>query len=130
VSAVVRGRIVRVNQTVIDQADFFQVNGFSRVQGLTFADLTSLMFYDNVPQPWALANGATVSDGQVKAAVIYFHEIPGAPGNYSVRFRPNTSGYWRLILTYTAGQQIVAQDYDVMAEPSQAGGLTASFTRC
>lgn len=129
-AAVVRGRIVRVNQTVIDQADFFQVNGFSRVLGLTFTDLTSQIFYDNVPQPWILTNGATTSDSQVKAAFVYFHEIPGASGNYSVRFRPNASGYWRLILTYTAGQQIVAQDYDVMAEPSQASGLTASFTRC
>jgi hypothetical protein len=130
VSAVVRGRIVKINQAVIDQADFFQVNGFTRVGGLTFGDLTSQLFYNNVPQPWPLANGAAISDGQVGVGKLYFHEIAGAPGNYSVRFRPNTAGYWRLILTYTAGQQIVAQDYDVMAEPTQAGGLTASFTRC
>ena len=129
-SAVVRGRIVRINQTVIDQADFFQVNGFNRVAGLTFGDVMAQTFYNNVPQPWTLANGGSTSDGQVKTGVLYFHEIPGALGNYSLRFRPNAAGYWRVILTYTAGQQIVAQDYDVMAEPAQAGGLTASFTHC
>jgi hypothetical protein len=115
---------------VIDQADFFQVDGFNRVVGLTFVDLAAQTFYNNVPQPWALAHGASMSDGQVKTGILYFHEIPGAPGNYSVRFRPNAAGYWRVILTYTAGQQIVAQDYDVMAETAQAGGLTASFTHC
>lgn len=129
-SAVVRGRIVRTNQTVIDQADFFQVNGFTRVGGLTFVDLSAQVFHNNVRQPWTMANGATTSDGQVKMGLIYFHEIPGAAGNYSVRFRPNAAGYWRVILTYTAGQQIVAQDYDVVAEPAQSGGLTASFTHC
>jgi hypothetical protein len=129
-SAVVRGRIVRINQTVIDQADFFQANGFTRVMGLTHVDLTPQLFYNNVPVPSQLASGATVTDNQVKAGLLYFHEIPGASGSYSVRFRPNAAGYWRLILTYAAGQQIVAQDYDVMAEPTQAGGLTASFTHC
>lgn len=129
-SAVVRGRIVRFNQTVIDQADFFQANGYARVLGLTFVDVEARLFYNNALQPSPLANGASISDAQVKAMVVYFHEIAGAAGYYSVRFRPNAVGYWRLILTYGAGQQIVAQDYDVIAEPAPVGGLTASFTHC
>ena len=130
-SSIIRGRLVRINQTLIDQADFFQGDGFTRLQGLTVADVTTQLFYNNVPQPWTLANGAPVSDGQVKSSNIYFHEIAGAPGYYSLRFRPNAAGYWRLMVVYAAGQQMLAQDYDVTAEPVQMqGGLTASFTNC
>jgi hypothetical protein len=123
-----RGRYLRVNQTVVAQADFFQVDGYTRVPGLTFVNLSSELFFDNALQPWVLTNGATVPDGLVTAGNIYIHEIAGAPGHYSLRFRPNVAGYWRLLLTYAAGQQIVAQDYDVTAE-SQAlqGTLKTSF---
>ena len=130
-SATIRGRIVRINQTVIDQADYFLGDGFTRQTGLTFVDVTSKLFFNNVPQPWNLVNGAPLSDSQIKSGTVYFHEIAGAPGFYSLRFRPNTPGYWRLTLTFAAGQQMLAQDYDVTAEPLQIqGGLTASFTKC
>lgn len=130
-SSVTRGRLVRINQTVIDQADFFQSDGFTRQAGLTIADVTSLLFFNNLPQPWPLLNGAPVTDSQTKAGNVYFHEIVGTIGNYSLRFRPNAAGYWRLQVTFGAGMQILAQDYDVTAEPLQAqGGLTASFTHC
>lgn len=123
-----QGRLLRINETVIDQVDYFQVDGFNRVAGLTFANLSSRLFFNNVVQPWSLVNGATVSDHLVAASAIYFHEIAGAPGHYSVRFRPNAAGYWRLVLTYAAGQQTVAHDYDVVLEPSsKQGGLKASF---
>lgn len=130
-TATTRGRLVRINQTVIDQADYFQADGFTRVAGLTTVDVVHQLFFDNVLQPWVLQNGSTVSDSQVKSGYVYFHEITGTTGNYSLRFRPNSAGYWRLLLTYTAGQQILAQDYDVTAEPLQIqGGLKSSFTDC
>lgn len=130
-SLVTRGRLVRINQSVLDQADYFQVDGFTRQAGLTIVDVSCQLFYNNVPQPWVLTNGAPISDVQVKSGNVYFHEIGGATGSYSLRFRPNAAGYWRLLLTYTAGQQILAQDYDVTAEPLQVqGGLRASFTNC
>jgi len=123
-----RGRYLRVNQTVVAQADFFQVDGYTRVAGLTLVNLSSKLFFDNALQPWVLANGATVPDGLVTAGHVYIHEIVGAPGHYSLRFRPNVAGYWRLLLTYAAGQQIVAQDYDVTAEPQALQGtLKTSF---
>jgi hypothetical protein len=121
------GRVGRINQTVIDQADFFEVDGFTPIKGLTLVDLTSHTFCNNVPQPWPVMNGAPVSDSQVNAGSLYFHEIPGAPGSYSLRFRPNAAGFWRVRLTYAAGQQIVAQDYDVSEPIQTSGGLTASF---
>jgi hypothetical protein len=116
---------------VLDQADYFQGDGFTRQAGLTIADVTCQLFYNNVIQPWSLTNGAPISDAQLRSGNVYFHEISGTTGNYSLRFRPNAAGYWRLILTYAAGQQILAQDYDVTAEPLQLqGGLSASFTNC
>lgn len=123
-----QGRLLRVNQTVIDQVDFFQVDGFTRVAGLTHVNLGARLFFDNALQPWTLGNGAGLTDQLVTAGGVYFHEITGAPGHYSVRFRPNAAGYWRLLLTYAAGQQIVAHDYDVVMEPSsKQAGLKASF---
>ena len=130
--ATTRGRLVQLNQTILDQADFFQSDGFTRVPGLTIIDLTSQVFFNNVIQAWPLTDGSSVSDSQVTAGFLYFNEITGTSGNYSIRFRPNSDGYWRTLLTYTAGQQILAQDYDVVAEPVQVsgGGLKAQFTKC
>jgi hypothetical protein len=123
-----RGRLLRVNETVIDQADYFQVDDFTRVSGLTFVDVSTRLFFDNALQPWTLVNGASITNGLVTAGSVYFHEITGATGHYSLRFRPNAAGYWRLLLTYAAGQQILAYDYDVVSDPAPMhGGLKASF---
>jgi hypothetical protein len=126
-----RVRRVGNNQTVLDQVDLFQGDGFSRALGLTIADVTSVVFFNNVVQPWVFTDGVAVTDRLVRAGSIYFHEISGTPGYYSLRLRPDAVGYWRVVLTYAAGQQIVAQDYDVNAEIRPiSGGLTSSFTNC
>lgn len=114
---VTRGRVVAANQTVLDQADFFQLDGYTRVFGLTPSDVVATLFHDNVLQPWTFVTGLGVTDAQVVSGKVYFHEIPGSPGYYSVRWRPLGTGYWRLLLDYGAGMQIVAQDYDVGAVP-------------
>lgn len=130
-SMITRGeRRISIHQVVLDQADFFQNDGFTRRVGLTVADLTSQLFYNNVLLPWPLIDGVSVSDGHLKAGSLYFHEIVGTPGNYSLRLRPNTTGYWRVLVVYAAGQQILSRDYDISAEPLPSGGLTASFTNC
>lgn len=112
-----RGRQVYANQVVLDQADFFQSDGFTRVPGLIASLVTHQLFFDNILQPWTLVNGQGVSDTLVVSGKVYFHEIAGQPGYYSVRFRPNAIGYWRLLINYPAGLQITAQDYDVLASP-------------
>src|SRR4051812_33893693 len=109
-------RRVSINQTVFDQADFFQNDGFTRQAGLTLVDLASQLFFNNVLQPWTLTDGAPVPDSHTRAGSIYFNEITGATGHYSVRLRPSASGYWRLVLVYAVGQQILTRDYDVSAE--------------
>jgi hypothetical protein len=128
--ATTRGRLVFANQTVDDQADFFQSDGFTRVTGLTPAQLVGQIFFDNQLQPWPLISGANLTDTQIASGNVYWLEVPGSPGIYSVRFRPNALGYWRLLITYTAGQQISGQDYDVTsAPPSVDQGLKASFLK-
>jgi len=124
-----RGRLVQNNQVVFDQADFFLSNGFTRITGLTISDLTMDIFFQNVTQPWLFVSGVGVTDVQVVSGRVYFNEISGKPGYYSVRLRPNAVGYWRLILSYTAGLQTVGQDYDVTAATSTDAGLRASFIK-
>jgi hypothetical protein len=123
-------RFLQVNQIAIDQADYFASDGYTRITGITVADLTNQMFFNNAQQPWALVNGLGVSDTQVVSGRVYFHEVPGSPGIYSVRFRPNAVGYWRLVLNYPAGLQVLAQEYDVSAQAQVAtSGVKSSFTR-
>ena len=123
-------RFIQVNQIVLDQADYFESDGFTRVLGLTVADLTCQVFFNNSQQPWPLVSGAGILDNQIVSGKIYFHEVPGSPGIYSVRFRPNAVGYWRNLVTYTHGTQILAQEYDVSAQTITApSGVKSSFTR-
>lgn len=123
-----RGREVYSNQTVLDQVDYFQLDGFTRVFGLLVSDLQEVLFVNNTPVGWPLVNGTVITDAQIVSGKVYFHEIPTQPGYYNVRFRPNQVGYWRLTLSYAAGTQIMAQDYDVLSEPvRQATGLKPSF---
>ena len=115
-----RGRLVYANQVVHDQADFFQPDGFTRVPGLTLAQLQMQVFFNNAPQPWHFVSGIGVTDAQVASGKVYWMEVPSTPGFYSIRWRPNALGYWRVLITYPAGQQIMGQDYDVVL-----GGVTA-----
>lgn len=125
-----RGRVVQANQVVLDQVDFFQPDGFTRVTGLNPGVLVSQIFFNNVIQPWPLVSGLGITDAQVVSGRIYFNEVPGSPGFYNVRFRPNALGYWRNLLTYPAGQQVAAQDFDVVqSAPAMEGGLHASFIK-
>lgn len=125
-----RGRIVQANQVVLDQADFYQGDGFTRVVGLGPGNIVSRVFYNNSIQAWPLVSGNAVNDSQITSGRIYFHEIPGQPGFYSVRFRPDALGYWRTLLTYPAGLQEMAQDFDVLqSAPTMESGLQASFVK-
>ena len=128
--ATTRGRVVQANQVVLDQVDFFLSDGFTRVSHLIPGNLEAQLFFNNSPQAWPLVPGVGVADPQVNAGFIYFNEIPGLLGFYSVRFRPDSLGYWRIVLTYPAGLQTSAQDFDVVqSAPAMETGLRASFVK-
>jgi len=122
-----RGRLIYTNQVVYDQADFFQVDGFTRIPGLLPNQLTCAMFFNNSLQPWTLVSGVGIQDVNIAAGKVYWQQIPSGP--YGIRFRPNAVGYWRLVITYAPGFQIAGQDYDVNAGTGVPieGGLRASF---
>lgn len=130
-SAIPRTRILHNNQIVLDQADFFESDGYTRVVGLTTAELLLQVFYQNEAQPWPLVSGDDLPDTQVVSGKVYWSEIPGTPGCYNVRFRPHASGFWRVLITYPAGYQIIGQEYDInkTASETTSGGLKPSFTK-
>jgi hypothetical protein len=126
--ATTRGRLVHNNLVVYDQADFFQLDGFTRVPGLTPLQLQCLVFYNNSLLPWPLISGTGLTEGQVGSGNIYWDTL--GSGSYGVRWRPNAVGYWRILLTYTPGAQVMGQDYDVQSGTGvvpPGGGLRSSF---
>ncbi len=124
------GRQVYANQLVYEQVDFFQVDNYTRIPGLTPGDLGSVLTFNNSLQPWLLVDGLAVPDIQCVSSRIYINEITGLPGFYSVRFRPHAVGYWRILLSYDVVPQYDSQDFDVVAvPPTFDAGLKASFMR-
>ena len=122
-------RQVPTNETVCAQADFFQLDQYTRVTGIVASQVTVRVFWQNAVQPWLVVTGTGITDAQVVSGKVYFHEIAGAPGFYSVRFRPNAAGYWRLVIDYPTGQQIVVQEFDVTPRPATATGLQGSTVK-
>lgn len=119
-------RVVPVNALVYDQLDWFQGDFFTRTPGLTPASFVLRAFVNNAVTVWPLLTGVGISDAQVKTGNVYLHEI--TTGFYSVRFRPNALGFWRLNFEYPVGVQAIALDYDVVTKLDQgAQGLHATF---
>jgi len=125
-SATFRSRQIQVNQVVFDQVDLFQNDFFSRVPGLLVTDMVLTVFFNNTSVSWPLVDGTSVTDSQVVSGFVYWTELPNHA--YGLRFLPNSLGHWNVSLTYTAGQQIVTVDYDVVNLPLTVdSGLTANF---
>ena len=101
----------------------------NRVVGESYTSLALSIFSNNVALPWPLADGTLVADSSISAGTVYFNQITGSPGYYSVRFFPDRVGFWRLILREaTLGEQVILS-YDVThARPGPASNeLNASF---
>ena len=122
-------RRVYGNQIVFDQADFFQPDEYTRVVGLTVSDLGCELYFNNQLMSWSFVSGVGVPDAQVASGKIYWMEIAGSPGRYSMRWRPSAVGYWRMLITYPAGTQIVGREYDVIPPPNADQGLKTSFLK-
>lgn len=124
------GRQLPAGQLIRDQADFYIPAGsINRMTGVAYTSLNLVVFADNALISWPLADGTNVADVSVSAGKVYFNEIAGSPGYYSVRFFPDRIGFWRLILRETTLGEEVILSYDVTpARPGPASNeLNASF---
>lgn len=114
------------------QADFFQPKGsINRLSGIVAASLSMSAFTSSSALPWTLEDGSAVTDSSVSSGKVYFNEVSGASGFYSVRFFPDRVGYWRIVFQYSALQEEVVLEFDVVPanvfKATIKGGLTASF---
>jgi len=130
------GRVVESNVTVIDQVDFFEADYYTRKENLGIGSLQLKVFNENALVAWPLVTGVGVPNGLITSGRVYFSEVTGAPGYYSVRFRPNAVGYWRLVFNYPVGVQSSYLDFSVVAAGTLgsqgvtgSSGLNAKFTR-
>jgi len=128
------GRLVSAAALVRDQIDLYNPPGsVTRATGVPSSMVSVAVFVNNVPLAWTLQDGTTTADAAISAGTVFFNEISGSPGYYSVRFFPDRVGYWRLVFFDAALTEEVIKEYDVVPagafSPGGGGnGLNASFT--
>lgn len=127
------GRLVSAGALVYDQLDFYLPAGsINRPSGVVVGNLSLTVFADNAVMTWPLADGSAVADSSISAGTVYFNEIAGAPGYYSVRFFPDRVAQWRLVFVNAGLSAEVRRDYTALPpgvlRPG-TGGLNASFSK-
>lgn len=111
-----------------DQVDILSPGGgVVRQTGVTVTGISASLFINNGLASYPLVDGTNITDSNVTPGSIFFNEISGSPGYYSVRFLPTIPGYWRL--SFAVLNQLIIKEYDVLHNNSQtSSGLIASFT--
>lgn len=122
------GRSITAGQLVRLQADFFSSSS-TRATGVVSTGVTLSIFYNNSPLSWVIRDGTSVADSSISAGSVYFNEITGAAGFYSVRFFPDRVGYWRIVLRNTALAQESVAEFDANPAATNPSGLQASFIK-
>jgi hypothetical protein len=113
-----------------DQIDFYFPSGSSqRTTGLTASIIQATLFVNNALMSWPLMDGASVPDSSISSGYIYFNEISGSPGFYSIRFFANKVGFWRLVMKNNSTGIEQVKEYDVTSSSNNSSGLNASFTK-
>ncbi len=129
------GRIVSAGAVIASQLDFFiSAGSISRVVGIPVANLSLKVFFNNALLSWTLADGTLVSDSSISAGTVYFNEVSGSSGYYSLRTFFDRVGFWRLIVVNASLSVETIIEYDVLpagafSSGSGGGGLIASFTK-
>ena len=118
-------KITITNRITYDQLDFYI--GTLRDTGVHLARLSLVLFVDNVRLGWSFVDGSLVPDGDVSPGSVYFNTISGSPGYYSIRFFPDTPGFWRLIVTDSISGDETIREYEIVPQFPQSSGLNASF---
>lgn len=123
-------RSVPTSTLIFDQVALYAVDGVTRVTSAAFSGFTLKVFLNGAVQSWTIAAGAGVQNAQISAGTVYFQEISGAPGFYSVRMFLPAPGFWTFSLRYNPVVQESVLSYDARSSSSDCGssGITASFT--
>lgn len=113
---------------ILEQVDFFLVDGRTRAQGLVPGDLQLKVFLNDAQVDWPLVSGAGIQNVRVTAGRVYWTEF--SSGYYSIRFYPNMAGTWRVIVTYPDQDQAISLSYDVAPQYAPPpSGMRASLLR-
>lgn len=126
------GRIVSAGSLVRDQLDVYNPpDSFTRSTGTQPTGISVKLFVNNAPVSWPVQDGSGVADSSIGAGTVYFNEIPGSPGFYSIRFFTDRPGFWRLVILIAATSAESVKEYDVIPaqQGSTSGGLNATFVR-
>ncbi len=126
-AATYRSRLTQVNQVAYDLVDIFQSDLFTRITGLTAADVTLTLMFNNAVVAWPLENGASVPDSQIASGTVYWDQLTN--GSYGLRFIPNAIGHWNLWIAYSSSSpsQIVGISIDVVNAPTPDTGIMVNF---
>jgi hypothetical protein len=125
-------RLLAAGAVVYEQLDFYNPPTV-RAIGVVPANLTLILFLNNQLLSWPLEDGSAIADSSISAGSIYFNEISGSNGYYSVRFYPHQIGFWRMIIKHNALSQEIIKEFDIIAsgslKPTSSTGLNASFVQ-
>lgn len=127
-------RIIPAGSIAYGQVDIYLPGpGFNRAVGLDASSAVLKAFINNAQLTWTLLNGVSIPDSSITSGSIYFNEILGSPGFYSVRFFPDRTGYWRVLLRFQSIPAEIPLEFQVapagLFEPQSKGSLTASTTK-
>ena len=127
------GRLVSAGCLVRDQIDLFTPpTSINRVVGEVPSQLVLTVFANNGVLAWPLVDGTNTPDSSISAGSVHFNEIVGAPGYYSLRFFPDRTGFWRLVVREQALGEEIIKEFDVVPagffnSGSSPNGLNATF---
>jgi hypothetical protein len=129
------GRLISAGALAYEQLDFFFPSGsISRATGITASDLRMSLFVNNTFLHWDLTDGAAVPDSAISSGHVYFNEISGSPGYYSVRFFPDRVGYFRFVFIHSAYSIELEKEFDILPpgvlRPSSGGVIPSTGSRC
>lgn len=125
-------RLLTSGSVVYDQLLIVDpVGSQDRVTGVTVSDLVLKLFVNNAVISWDLEDGTMVLDSAISPGKIYFNEISGNNGYYSVRFFTDKIGYWYSSYVYSPNNLEIIREYDVVPRNffgTSSSGIVASFT--
>lgn len=118
-------RTIFAGRLAFGQLDFFESG--SRKTGIAWSDLQMNVFVDGNVLPWGMANGDSAVDSNIGAGLVYFNEVVGASGFYLIRFYPDRTGFWRIVVKHPVLGTEVINEFDAAPLLPPVSGLRASF---